>query len=106
MDGTTGFFQALAPILVANILTVLAVYCAWAYTQAEKRNDVGGSTLIFWAVFPVLLALYGMFSWGVYPFKKTVPPSALHTHQAVPSSLEQLPADAGSEQAVGMPLDR
>lgn len=86
MDGTTGFFQALAPILVANILTVLAIYSAFLYSQTEKRNDVGGRTLLFWVVLPILIALYGMYIWGVYPLKKTAPPPEHRIHQEVPSS--------------------
>jgi hypothetical protein len=41
MSGTESFFQALAPALVANILTVTLVYCFAMVNQREQRGEEG-----------------------------------------------------------------
>ena len=34
-DGTVTFFQAMAPVLIANVLTVTFVYC---FAKSTRRN--------------------------------------------------------------------
>jgi ABC-type Fe3+ transport system permease subunit len=38
MNGTASFFQALAPALTANVLTVVFVYCVAMISQQERRG--------------------------------------------------------------------
>jgi hypothetical protein len=70
-DQTESFFHALAPALVANILTVVFVYCLAMINQREKRGEEGRLTHLWLIVMVLFLMLYGLYSWGIYPFKKT-----------------------------------
>jgi hypothetical protein len=42
IDGTVAFFQAMAPVLIANVLTVTFVYCSRKFTRrnALERRKV------------------------------------------------------------------
>ena len=35
LDGTVAFFQAMAPVLIANVLTVTFVYC---FAKIQRRS--------------------------------------------------------------------
>ena len=67
---TVSFFQAIAPILIANVLTVTFVYCFAKIHQKELAREEEGRLTYLWLIIVVLLfMLYGLYTWGVYPFK-------------------------------------
>ena len=69
--GTVSFFQAMAPILIANVLTVTFVYCFAKIHQKELAGEEEGRLTYLWLILIVLLfMLYGLYTWGVYPLKK------------------------------------
>jgi hypothetical protein len=69
--GTVAFFQAMAPALTANVLTVMLVYCFAKITQKEIKGEEEGRLPYLWLIVLVLLfMLYGFYTWGIYPFKK------------------------------------
>ena len=71
VHGTVAFFLAMAPALTANVLTVTLVYCFAKITQKELNGEEEGRLTYLWLIVLVLLfMLYGLYSWGVYPFKK------------------------------------
>ena len=70
-DQTESFFHALAPPLVANLLTVVLVYCFAMINQREKRGEEGRLMHPWLIVVVLFLMLYGLYTWGVYPFKKS-----------------------------------
>ena len=71
VHGTVAFFLATAPALTANVLTVTLVYCFAKITQKELNGEEEGRLTYLWLIVLVLLfMLYGLYSWGVYPFKK------------------------------------
>ena len=39
ISGTVAFFKAMAPVLMANLLTVTFVYCFAKINQMEPRRD-------------------------------------------------------------------
>jgi hypothetical protein len=41
VDGTVAFFQAMAPVLIANVLTVTFVYCFAKIHQKERIGEEG-----------------------------------------------------------------
>jgi hypothetical protein len=68
--GTVSFFQAMAPTLIANILTVTFVYCFAKIHQKELAGEEEGRLTYLWLIIMVFLfMLYGLYTWGVYPFK-------------------------------------
>jgi len=69
-DHTVSFFHALAPPLVANVLTVVPVCCFTMINQREKRAEEGRLTHIWLIVIVFFLMLYGLYTWGIYPFKR------------------------------------
>jgi hypothetical protein len=69
-DQPESLFHALAPPLVANILTVVLVYCFAMINQREKHGEEVRLTHIWLIVMVFFLMLYGLYSWGIYPFKK------------------------------------
>jgi len=69
-DPTVSFFHALAPPLVANVLTVALVYCFAMINQREKRGEKGRLTHICLIVMVFFLMLYGLYTWDIYPFKR------------------------------------
>jgi hypothetical protein len=46
-EQTGSFFHALAPALMANVLTVVLVYCFAMINQREKRGEEGRLTHIW-----------------------------------------------------------
>ena len=71
LDGTVAFFQAMAPVLIANVLAVTFVYCFAKIHQKELAGEKEGRLTYLWLIILVLLfMLYGLYAWGVYPFKR------------------------------------
>jgi hypothetical protein len=70
-DQTVSFFHALAPALVANVMTVVLVYCFAMISQREKRGEEGRLTHLWLIVMVLSSMLYGLYTWGIYPFKKS-----------------------------------
>ena len=71
VDGTIAFFQAMAPILMANMLTVALVYSFAKVHQKELKGEEEGRLTYLWLIVVIFLfMLYGLYLWGVYPFKK------------------------------------
>lgn len=69
--GTQSFFQALAPALIANVLTVVFVYCFAEIGRQERSGKEEGRLTYLWLiVMIVMFMLYGLYVWGVYPLKK------------------------------------
>jgi hypothetical protein len=60
----------IAPPLVANVLTVVPVCCFTMINQREKRAEEGRLTHIWLIVIVFFLMLYGLYTWGIYPFKR------------------------------------
>jgi len=68
--GTVAFFHAMAPVLIANVLTVAFVYCFAKIHQKELAGEEEGRLTYLWLIVLVLLfMLYGLYTWGVYPLK-------------------------------------
>jgi hypothetical protein len=71
VDGTVASFQAMAPVLIANVLTVTFVYCFAKIHQKERIGEEEGRLTYLWLIVLVFLfMLYGLYTWGVYPFKQ------------------------------------
>jgi hypothetical protein len=71
ISGTVAFFKAMTPVLVANVLTVTFVYCFAKITQlAQKGEEEGHLTYLWLLVLVFVFMLYGLYVWGLYPFKK------------------------------------
>jgi hypothetical protein len=66
--GTVAFFHAMAPVLIANVLTVAFVYCFAKIHQKELAGEEEGRLTYLWLVILVFLfMLYGLYRCGVYP---------------------------------------
>ena len=66
----------MAPVLIANVLTVAFVYCFSKIHQKELTGEEEGRLTYLWLIILVFLfMLYGLYTWGVYPFnnKLTLP---------------------------------
>jgi hypothetical protein len=71
ISGTVAFFNAMAPVLIANVLTVTFVYCFAKISQLEERGEEGGRLTYLWLLVLIfLIMLYGLYVWGVGPLKK------------------------------------
>ena len=71
VNGTAAFFQAMAPVLIANVLTVTFVYCFARIRQKERIDEDEGRLTYLWLIVLVFsFMLYGLYTWGVYPLKK------------------------------------
>lgn len=69
--GTASFFQTMAPVLIANVLTVTFVYCFAKIYQKELVGQEEGRLTYLWLIILVFLfMLYGLYTWGVYPLGK------------------------------------
>jgi hypothetical protein len=69
--GTVAFFHAMAPVLVANVLTVAFVYSFAKIHQKELSGEEEGRLTYLWLIILVFLfMLYALYTWGVYPFKQ------------------------------------
>jgi hypothetical protein len=67
-NGTASFFQAMAPVLIANVLTFAFVYSFVKISQKELRGEDEGRLTYLWLIVLVFLfMLYGLYTWGVYP---------------------------------------
>ena len=65
--GTVAFFQAMASVLIANLLTVAFVYSFVKIHQKELTGAEEGRLTYLWLIILVLLfMLYGLYTWGVY----------------------------------------
>ena len=53
---------------MANILTVVLVYCFAMINHREKQGEEGHLTHLWLIVMVLLLMLYGLYTWGIYPF--------------------------------------
>ena len=72
MSGTAAFFHAMAPTLIANVLTVVFVYCFAVIGQQERSGDEEGRLTYLWLIVMVFMfMLYGLYTWGVYPLDKS-----------------------------------
>jgi hypothetical protein len=70
ISGTVAFFKAMTPVLVANVLTVTFVYCLAKITQLEQKGEEEGHLTYLWLLVLVFVfMLYGLYVWGLYPFK-------------------------------------
>jgi hypothetical protein len=66
ISGTADFFKAMAPVLIANVLTVTFVYCFAKITRKELKGEEGGRVTHLWLIVLVLLfMLYAIYVWGV-----------------------------------------
>ena len=67
-SGTVGFFKAMTPLLIANVLTVTFVYCFAKISQKELKGEEEGKLPYLWLLILVFLfMLYGLYVWGVGP---------------------------------------
>jgi hypothetical protein len=61
----------MAPVLTANVLTVTFVDCFVKIAQKELKGEEEGRLTYLWLITMVFLfMLYGLYIWGVDPFKK------------------------------------
>ena len=60
------------PFLIANALTGLVLVYGFAkvHQQELKEEEEGRLTYLWLIVMVMLFMLYGLYAWGVYPFKK------------------------------------
>ncbi len=71
ISGTVAFFKAMAPVLIANVLTITFVYCFAKISQKELRGEEEGKLSYLWLIVLVFLfMLYGLYVWGVGPLAK------------------------------------
>ena len=68
----------MAPVLIANVLTVAFVYSFVKIGQKERSGEENGRGNYLWLILLVLLfVLYGLYTWGVYLFKDCLRGSSL-----------------------------
>jgi hypothetical protein len=83
----------MAPVLTANILTATWLYAFVKITQKERNGEEEGRGTYLWLIVLVFLfMLYGLYTWGVYPFKS--PASALSEDPGVTGITRALRVDA------------
>jgi hypothetical protein len=69
--GTAAFFKAMAPVLIANVLTVTFVYCFAKISKLEQKGEEDERLTYLWLIILVVLfMLYGLYVWGIEPLKK------------------------------------
>ena len=81
----------MAPILIANVLTVTFVYCFAKIHQKELAGEEEGRLTYLWLIVLVFLfMLYGLYTWGVYPLnnKLALPRGELLRTSAMDQTLE------------------
>ena len=66
MSGTASFFHALAPTLLANLLTVVFVWAFARISQQERYGiEEGRGTYLWLIVLVFLFMFYGLYTWGL-----------------------------------------
>jgi len=66
VTGNASFFNAMAPGLVANILTVVFVYSFVKISQKERSGEEEGRGTYLWLILLVFFfMLYGIYTWGI-----------------------------------------
>ncbi|WP_159079892.1 hypothetical protein [Methyloceanibacter sp. wino2] len=63
MNPTSAFFHAMAPILTANLLTVLLLYCFAGVSRPGARGHEGYLTQLWLITMVLMFALYGFYTW-------------------------------------------
>ncbi len=63
MSSSASFFHAMAPTLMANILTVTFVYCFAKVAQKERNRQEGRSLFLWLLMMIVMIVLYGYYTW-------------------------------------------
>jgi hypothetical protein len=69
MSATASFFHSMAPVLIANILTVAFDAFAKIHQKERSREEEGRGTWLWLIVLVFLFMLYGIHTWGIYPIK-------------------------------------
>jgi hypothetical protein len=73
--GTASFFQATAPILIANLLTVAFVYSFVKIHQKELTGEEEGRLTYLWLIVLVFsFMLYGLHTGAFTRFRIKTPP--------------------------------
>ena len=63
ISGTVAFFKPMAPVLIANVLTVTFVYCFAKISQLEQKGEEEGRLTYLWLIIMVFLfMLYGLYA--------------------------------------------
>ena len=71
ITGNAAFFKAMAPLLMANLLTVTFVYCFAKISQKEREGAEEGKLTYLWLLVLVFLfMLYGLYVWEFGPSAK------------------------------------
>jgi hypothetical protein len=61
----------MAPVLIANVLTVAFVYSFVKIHQKEMHGEEEGRLTYLWLIIMVFLfMLFGLYAWGVHPWEK------------------------------------
>jgi hypothetical protein len=64
-------FRRWHPFLIANVLTVAFVYSFAKIRQKERAGEEEGRLTYLWLIVLVFFfMLYGLYTWGIYPFKQ------------------------------------
>lgn len=72
ISGTVAFFKAMAPLLIANVLTITFVYCFAKVSQKERRGQQEKLLTYLWLIILVFLFMRMDFTRGMFP-----PPNTL-----------------------------
>ncbi len=67
ISGTVAFFKAMAPVLIANVLTVTFVYCFAKISQKERRSQEESLLAYLWLLILVFLFMRMGFTRGMFP---------------------------------------
>jgi hypothetical protein len=66
VSANASFFNAMAPSLVANILTVVFVYSFAKISQKERNGEEEGRVTYLWLIVLVFFfMLYGIYTWDL-----------------------------------------
>ena len=67
---TASFFHAMAPVLTANIYRRLCVLLRDDHAEGTEGEEDGRLTYLWLIVMVLSFMLYGLYTWGVYPFSQ------------------------------------